>query len=91
MVEASNNFSRIYLRTKIGSPVFIDEVDPREIMLSNYEKVLYVKDFDGDLLAFLPNDDNLISDSKTWSSEKITEWVTNYIAQLFDIIDAGTF
>lgn len=87
----SCNFSRIKLRTKAGSPVITDEIDPREIMLSDYEDVVYVKNLDNEMLAFLPNNDDGISVSSTWSSYKVSSWVINYVDDTFDIIDGGTF
>jgi len=85
-------FSKVFIRTKIGEPVFIEEVDPREIILSNYEKIFYIKDLDGNLLAFLPwGQLGEISDSKTWSSEQITNYITNYLLDMMDVIDGGTF
>lgn len=85
------SFSKIKLRTKIGTPVFSVELDGREIVLSNFEKILYVKDLDGNMLSFLPGSDSVISNSKTWSSQKITSYITDVINETFDIIDGGTF
>lgn len=64
--------SRIKLRTKIDSTVYIEELNPQEIMLSNYDKAIAVRDVDDNLLFFLHVDDSIISTSSTWSSSRIT-------------------
>ena len=84
-------FSKIKLRTKEGSPVSITDLDTRELMLSNYEKVVFVKDLDGNVLRFLPVGDSQTNLAYVWSASSILQEFTNFLDTYFDVIDGGTF
>jgi len=84
-------FSKIKLRTKEGSPVSVTDLDTRELMLSNYEKVVFVKDLDGNVLRFLPVGDSQTNLGYVWSASRILQEFTNFLDTYFDVIDGGTF
>jgi hypothetical protein len=85
------HFSRIFLRFKDGEPVFIEEIDPTEIILSNYDKSIYVKDLDGNMLCFLPFNDNVVANNKVWTSMKIVNYIQTQLSEFITGIDGGTF
>jgi hypothetical protein len=84
------SFSRIKLRTKIKDPVVSTGITPREIIFSNEEKTVYIKDLDGNVYAFIPVNDNIISKSSTWSSDKINSEMLG-IDLTIRVIDGGYF
>lgn len=83
-------FSKIKLRTKVKCPVVSVELAKREIVFSNYEKVIYVKDLEGNMLVFLPNDDSKFTESNTLSAKKIKELIDGASSN-FDVLDGGTW
>jgi len=84
-------FSKVKLRTKQGSPVTSSDLDIREMILSNYEKVIFVKDLSSNILRFLPVGDSQTSLGYTWSAARILQEFTNFLDTYFDVIDGGTF
>lgn len=83
-------FSKIKLRTKVKSPVVSVELAKREIVFSNYEKVIYVKDMDGNMLVFLPADDSKFTAYNTLTAKKIKEMFDSASGN-FDILDGGSW
>lgn len=79
--------SKIKIRVKIDEPVIAEEVDRRELIFGNYEKLLYIKDLEDILWTFMPVDDTKQSTTTTWSSSKITDMIGFDL----DVIDGGTF
>jgi hypothetical protein len=91
-VGGNITFSKIKLRTKSLSPVWEEELSKREILFSDFEKCIYVKDLQGNLLMFLPVDNRVISDNFTWSSQTIVDYINNYLKDnTFDVLDGGYF
>lgn len=64
-------FSKILLRTKISGAVLEGDLENREIVLGNIEKILYIKDYDGNMLPFARMDDTLETNKNVWSAQKI--------------------
>ena len=52
MNQEKTYFSKIKVRTKVNDPVIDREVDRREIIFGNQEKILYIKDLENHLLMF---------------------------------------
>jgi len=84
-------FSKIKVRTKVSNPVIDSEVDRREIIFGDFEKILYIKDMEDNLLMFLPADDNDIAINKTWSSWRIIQEFQKFKEFELDVVDGGTY
>ena len=84
-------FSKIKARTKVGAPVISDEVSRREIIFGDFEKLLYIKDLEDHLLAFLPVGDDSIIYNKSWSSWRIMQEFQKFKEFELDVVDGGTF
>jgi hypothetical protein len=91
MNQEKTYFSKIKVRTKVNDPVIDREVDRREIIFGNQEKILYIKDLENHLLMFLPANDNLIAINTTWSSWRIMQEFQNFQEFILDVVDGGTF
>ena len=62
---------RIKLRTKVSeSNVLPEEIEQRELVFGNYEKLLYIKDQDGEVGKFGRMMDGVTNAYSVWSSEK---------------------
>jgi hypothetical protein len=84
-------FSKIKLRTKIGTPVSEDDLEKQELFFSQLEQVVFLKDLNGNILRFLPNLDTATTLGNTWSAVRIQQEFYNFLNLYFDVIDGGTF
>jgi len=71
-------FSKILLRTKITSDVIASDLINREIVFSNIEKAICVKDMEGNVIKFGSINDGGDSDITVWSAEKIIAEISGY-------------
>lgn len=87
----STSFAKIKLRTKVETPIVASEIDKQEMMLSNVEKVVFLKDLDGNILRFLPVGDSETDVGHSWSAERILQEFSNYTDFYLDVVDGGSF
>jgi len=71
-------FSKILLRTKISSEVIASDLIKREIVFSNVEKAICIKDMEGNLIKFGGINDGGDTDVNVWSAEKIISEILGY-------------
>ena len=64
-------FSKILLRTKVSSEVVASDLIKREIVFSDVEKAICVKDMDGNLIKIGGINDDGDSTVNVWSAAKI--------------------
>lgn len=86
---APRNIQKILLKTKRSGNVVVGELDKSEIIFGQAESSIFVKDLNSNLFKFSAIDDSDISSNKTWSSQKIVNYVS--AGTYIDLIDGGTF
>ena len=73
----STGQGRIKLRTKVSEAyVLPSEIENREIVFGNYEKVMYIKDHDGEVAKFGRVLDGTTSEYSVWSSQKMADEIS---------------
>jgi hypothetical protein len=87
-VPGNVTFSKIRLRTKRDVPVFNEELSRREIVLSDFEKCIFVKDLEDNLLLFLPIHNDRIDHYSTWDSKTIVDYIEG---NSFTVLHGGYF
>jgi hypothetical protein len=74
---------RIKLRTKVGTPISENQLQNREFIFTDVEKNLVYKSYNtNNLYKFSPTDDDNISIYTTWSSDKISSYLSANYAEI---------
>jgi hypothetical protein len=73
-----SGYVRLKLRVKTGTrDIERKDLEIREVAFGNNEKCIYVKDMQGNLIKFVPVNDESSGPNVMWSAEKISQEILN--------------